>query len=427
MSEATAKTATTETNRKEGDSSMIKVAGNIAVLNQKMLDDGLTVGDGISALAQAVKRRHGQYARTELGKAVFDAYHKGGLSPLEKAWQHIIENLEKEHKAYGHTLLAHPRVSNQQVRQLQMSPIVVGVGEARTLQPIESFQDLRTVLRTETGLRDKLYEEGQDAHFAEDARTIWAEMPNGLKAAVIDRMTDPTFADVEKQAFVKGRKVKASGVKGIEALEKPDAATWWAARAGTWCVRILFQLSFRYANSAAFWADIIRPTPAWDKDRTGQTSSEDEVYPGEERKSYEGPFSTFTPGGSTLGEIHDDTIRCIDAVQAEFEEAAQMAEQWMERLQQAAAKVGIETPYHFIRNNDGSFTEITDLDEAIELLQAKERERQEQRALKEAKMAGGETTFNNRDEARQELLDQITDPEAKKQVEAELVRAGGEA
>ena len=402
---------------------MNKVAMNIAELNRQTLDDGRSIGEGISALAQAVKRRHGMFARAELGMATYDAFHKGGIQPMEEAWERIIQHLEKEHQAYGHTLLAHPRVANQQVRQIQMSPVVLSVGEARTLTPIEAFGDLRTVLRAEPGLRERLYEEGQDAYFAREARAHWAMMPIQLKAAVFRLLADPRFVEPERIAKVNGEKLKASGVKGVEALEKPDSSNWWAARAGTWTVRVLFQQAFRWANSASFWADIILPTAPWEKDRSGETQPDDEVYPGEEVKSYEGPFSTFTPGGSTLGDLHDDRIRCIHAVQAEFEEAAELAEEWMNIFKESAKKVGIETPFHFIRNEDGSFTPITDEDEAIKMLQAKE----DQRAVRRVKMEGGEATINNRTEARQQLLDQITDPTVRAQVEAELDRAGGEA
>ena len=425
MSNATTsnKQVATETPNQEV-TAMNRVAQNIAELNRVSLDDDRPIGEAISSMAQTVKYRHGDFARAELGMAIYDAFHKGGIQPMEEAWERIIQHLEKEHQAYAHTLLAHPRVSNQQVRQLQMSPIVLAVGEARTLTPVETLADLRTLLRAESGLRQRVYEEGQDAYFAKAARQIWAEMPNQVKAAVFGMLSDPMFVEPEKIAKVNGVKKKASAVKGIEALEKADASTWWAARAGQWTVRALFQLAFRWANSASFWADIIRPTAPWVKDRSGETQPDDESYAGEEVKAYDGPFSTFQPGGSTLQELHEDRLRCIDEVQAEFEAASEMAEEWLTPLKDVAAKYGIEAPLHFIRNEDGSFTPILNEDEALGMLQAKE----DRAAVRRVKMEGGEQTVNNRAEARQQMLDQITDPAIRAQVEAELIRAeGGEA
>jgi len=324
----------------------------------------------VLATANVVRRMHTNYAWNALATAIYRAtlcHGAARASLLTKAWADIEQHAKDV--AYGYMAglaLTRSTQAQRSAAIMDLHPVALPVGEARTYTAMNTLDQLRNTLLSEPELVETLKRNGASLSVMDELIAIHANTPEYLRKEIRSRIISTKYAAPEQKsrAMVNGQLmvVKTTGFAAIDALEK--GGRHYRVRQGAEkAVVQAFKLAFSYANSCEFWQGIEPRQPR---------DPEQEIYPGQEDEVFSSPLQDYTVGGRTEQLQYESKQEIFQQIALDYEQAYIDATALYEALAAQLSKVG-EVTYLWRINEDDAmpFTPITDKQEAFEELVAR--------------------------------------------------------
>lgn len=372
-------------------------------------------GPTVMRCASSARNIHSDFAYGVLASAIA-AETDNRKATMAEAWDSLLAHASEVNQGYlaGLVLTGSP-AALRNAQPMDIAPISLPVGEARVYKAFHSLKELEVTLRAEPDLVDSLKRNGRTEHIKNELNEAWKEAPQYLRDTIIERAVSAKFAEADKTTRITHQgnsfRVKTYAWADMAALDNGGRA--YRIRSGAErALQKALQLAHQYASSAEFWADV-KPRQPNPEDMGEQT------YAGEEHKPYESPICVYEVSGITHAEVYECKLHAIESVQADYEQAAQDAEELFDRLESLLTSVGdVIYGYHVHKENAKAkpvITPVHDKEQMLEVLDA--------RAIERAMRAPAEAlgvSARSENELRSAVLAQFTTEQ-----QAELAALGG--
>tara|TARA_B110001469_G_C9625633_1_gene312294 strand:- start:277 stop:1491 length:1215 start_codon:yes stop_codon:yes gene_type:complete len=327
---------------------------------------------GLAARAKAV---HKDFSWGLLAKSIVE--RKGDV------FQQMSDHARKCTQEVNSALSMSGPNAQQHVGAMELSPIALTVGQARTYTGVTSAEQLQQILQTEPSLVEALKRHGKVLVAVKAVRAAITAAPTYLVNEIFNMQVSTKYTKQEgKMKVTSGsetRIVKASAFADLEALSHENNINVFHLLGGmNRVVQSSLKLAHWYAESSVFWLEV--PEAKMPVIPEGE---DDNGYAGGEDTSWSSPLQTYQFDGQA-GRLQQwqEKEDAKPQMAEDFAQASQDAEALLEAIAQAMEDIGLEIIYawHVIDADAGNFMPITCQFEAEEMLLERSKKAIEKRA-----------------------------------------------
>ena len=313
------------------------------------------------AISSAAHASHSNYAWTALAVAVTER---------KEVWDDLVAHASVSAKSVAAALALSGPVAQRQAGDVEISPIALQVGEAKTYTGVHSKEQLSEILRSEPALVESLKRSGRTIAIATEAKEMLKDAPEYLVKEIFTVATNPKYAATNQKGKILRNgemvTVKAGAHADLSALISEGGRAYRIASGLQRVVQASMKLTHWWAESALFWSEI--PESSRPVIPEGE---EDNGYDGGEDTSWSSPTQTYTfPGEWGRMETWQAREEAKPQMAEDFTQAAQEAEALLTALSELMEAGGVEVTYAWrvIDADAGQFEPITSRDEAEDML-----------------------------------------------------------
>jgi hypothetical protein len=288
------------------------------------------------AVSNTAHAMHKDFAWTALALAIANQ---------GEVWDALVTNADSTAKAETTVLALSGPVAQRQCGDVEVSPIVLRVGEAGTYTAVHSKAQLREILQNEPTLVDSLKRSGKTLGVRAAVRVMMSEAPEYLVKEIFLLATNPKYAaQGAKGKILRDGElvvVKAAAHADLSALVGSGNSAYRIGGALNRVVQAALKLNHWWVESAQFWANV--PESAQPVIPEGEV---DTGYAGGEDTSWSSPLKTYMFDGQAPR--MEQWVEKNDAKQfmaEDFLQAAQDAEAFLTSLSELLENAGIEVTY----------------------------------------------------------------------------------
>jgi hypothetical protein len=219
-----------------------------------------------------------------------------GLAERSDAWTLLEASALNFTSAVTQALSLSGRHAQELSKEMELSPIALSVGEARTYTAVHSREQLKAILRTEPELVAKLTSEGNTLLVADKVRALIAAAPDYLIEEIIQVAQNAKYAEAHQKARItvdgETTTVKAHAFANMSHLLSKSGNAWRLLNGMNNFIQSSLKLTHRWAETALWWSEVEAA-----KQPVIEHGEEDRGYAGGEDTFFSSPLKTYTIGG----------------------------------------------------------------------------------------------------------------------------------